>query len=71
MGQEIDIAITSNIRSELKRYDKLTSVMTMNALASKIPGFEYDLRNVGGQRVRVICGPKSKFISFLNCEVSE
>ena len=71
MGKEIDIAITSNIRSDLKRHEKLASVMTMNALTSKIPGFEYDLRNVGGQRVRVICGPKSKFISFLNCEVSE
>jgi hypothetical protein len=70
-GQEIEVAITSNIRSELKRHDKLRSVMTMNALASKIPGFEYDLRNVGGQRVRVICGSKSKFFSFLNYEVSE
>jgi len=71
LGQEIEVAITSNIRSELKRYDRSKSVMTMNALASKIPGFEYDLRNVDGQRVRVICGPKSKFVSFLNCEVSE
>ena len=70
-GHEIEIAITSNIRSELKRHDKLASAMTMNALASKIPGFEYDLRNVGGQRVRVICGPKSEFFSFLNCEVRE
>jgi hypothetical protein len=71
LGQEIEVAITTNIRSELKRYDRSASVMTMNALASKIPGLEYDLRNVDGQRVRVICGPKSKFISFLNCEVSE
>jgi hypothetical protein len=71
MGQDNEIAITSNIRSELKRHDRLASVLTMSALASKIPGFEYDLRNVNGQRVRVICGPKSKFISFLNCEVSD
>jgi hypothetical protein len=45
--------------------------MTMNALASKIPGFEYDLRNVDSRRVRVICGPKSRFVSFLKCEVTE
>jgi hypothetical protein len=71
MGQGIDIAITSNIRSELKKYDKLMSTMTMNALASKIPGFEYGLRNVDGQRVRVICGAKSSFDLFLKCEVTE
>jgi hypothetical protein len=70
-GQETQVAITSNIRSELKRYDKSASAMTMNALASKIPGFEYNLRNVNGQRIRVVCGPKSKFVSFLDCEVTE
>jgi hypothetical protein len=70
-GHEREIAITSNIRSELQKYDRTKSVMTMNALASKIPGFESDLRNVGGARVRVICGPYSKFREFLNCEVRE
>jgi hypothetical protein len=69
-GQEIEVAITSNIRSELKKYDKsASSIMTMNSLASKIPGFEYDLRSVGGHRIRAICGPKKKFLEFLNYEV--
>jgi hypothetical protein len=56
-GFEIEVAITPNIRAELRKNDRSTSVMTMNALASKIPGFEYELRNVDGRRVRVICGP--------------
>ena len=67
LGQEIEVAITPNIRSELKKYDRATSVMTMSALAAKIPGFKYEKRNIG----RVICGTKSEFFSFLNCEVSE
>jgi hypothetical protein len=70
-GFEIEVAITPNIRAELRKNDRSTSVMTMNALASKIPGFEYELRNVDGRRVRVICGPMFKFLAFLNCEIQE
>ena len=70
-GQELEIAITSNIRSELKRYNKSTSVMTMNALATQIPGFGYEKRSIGNRSFRVICGPRSKFIEFLNCEITE
>jgi hypothetical protein len=70
LGQEFEVAITSNIRSELKKYDKSTSGMTMYALASKIPDFKYEKRSIGDHSFRVICGPKSKFSEFLNCEIT-
>jgi hypothetical protein len=70
-GQNTDVAITSNIRSEMRKYDKSASGTTMKSLASKMQGFDYELRSLGGQRVRVICGPRSQFYEFLNCEFSE
>jgi hypothetical protein len=71
LGQEAEVAITSNIRSELKKYDKSMSVMTMNTLASKITGFKYEHRSIGNHSFRVICGPKPKFYEFLNCEITD
>lgn len=70
-GRDFEIAITANVRSELKRHDRLASVPTMNALASKIPGFKYELRSIGAQTVRVACGSRMDFFSFLNCELTE
>ena len=72
LGQESEVAITSDIRSELKKYGWSSSPgLTMDALAAKIPGFKYDFRSIGNRNFRVICGPKSKFMDFLNCEVEE
>ena len=68
-GEESEVAITSDIRLDLKNYDRSSGAATMEALAARIPGFKYDLRNVGGQRIRVICGPWSKFLGFVNYEV--
>jgi hypothetical protein len=70
-GQENEVAVTSNIRSEMRKYDRSASGTSMKSLASKMQGFDYDLRSLGGKRVRVICGPKSEFYDFLNCEFSE
>jgi hypothetical protein len=70
-GQEFEIAITSNVRSELKRHDRLASAPTMNALASKIPGFKYEPRSIGAQTVRVVCGSRMDFFSFLDCSLTE
>lgn len=69
MGQEAEVAITSNIRSKLKKYDKSISEVTMHSLASKIPEFKYETRSIGNHSFRVICGPKSKFSEFLDCEI--
>ena len=68
-GEESEVAITSDIRLDLKKYDRSSGAATMEALAARIPGFKYDLRNVGGQRIRVICGPRSKFLAFVNYDV--
>jgi len=71
LGLEPEIAITSNIRSELKKYDRTAAAVTMETLASKIPGFSYTSRWIGDQTARVVCGPLHKFISFLIPEISE
>ena len=47
-GKESEVAITSDIRLDLKKYDKSSGAATMEALAARIPDFKYDLRNVGG-----------------------
>jgi hypothetical protein len=70
LGLEAEVAITSNICSELKKYDKSMSGVTMHSLASKIPGFKYEYRSIGNQSFRVICGPKSKFYEFLDYEIT-
>jgi hypothetical protein len=71
LSQEAEVAITSNICSELKKYDRSTSGITMNTLASRIPDFKYEKRSIGDHSFRVICGLKSKFSEFLNCEITE
>jgi hypothetical protein len=70
-GEESEVAITSDIRLDLKKYDRSSGAATMEAIAARVPGFKYDLRNVGGQRIRVICGPRSKFLGFVNYEVED
>lgn len=71
LGQDLEVAMTSNIRLDLKKYDRSSGATTMDALASKIPGFRYDFRKVAGQSTRVICGPKSMFLAFVNYEIED
>ena len=71
LNQENEIAITSDIRSELKRYDRTVGAATMETLASKIPHFGVESRCLDYQTARVICGPVSKFLSFLNPEIMD
>jgi hypothetical protein len=71
LGMEDDIAITSNIKAEMKRQDRNAPSVTMETIASKIPGFEYDKRWVGKEQIRVVCGPLSKFLEYLDYDIRE
>lgn len=71
LGQDDDIAITSNIRSKLKEYNKTATAASMETLASKIPDFSYSQRWIGKDKVRVICGPISKFREYLDYKITE
>ena len=67
-GEEVEVVITSNIFSELKRYNRSqtnSSNYTLAALASEIPGFKVDQRKINGINKKVVCGPKDKFDEFL------
>ena len=71
LGLEDEIAITSNIRSKLKEYNKTAAAATMETLASKIPDFSYRQRWIGKDKVRVICGPISEFREYLDYKITE
>jgi hypothetical protein len=67
-GGEVEVVITSNIFSELKRYNRFqvtSSNYTLAALASEIPAFKVDQRKINGVNKKVVCGPRTKFDEFL------
>ena len=74
-GEEVEVVITSNILSELKRYNRshntIAVVYTLAALASEIPGFKVDQRKINGENKKVVCGPKLKFDEFLIPTIQE
>jgi hypothetical protein len=73
-GKEVEVVITANILSELKRYNRSqtnSSNYTLAALASEIPGFKADQRKINGTNKKVACGPKVKFDDFLIPKIQE
>jgi hypothetical protein len=73
-GGEVEVVITSNILSELKKYNRSqtnSSNYTLAALASEIPGFKVEQRKINGENKRVACGPKTKFDEFLIPNIQE
>lgn len=73
-GEEVEVVITSNIVSELKRYNRSqtnSSNHTLAALASEIPGFKVDQRKIDGKNKKVACGPKEKFYEFLTPNIQD
>ncbi|CAN5303793.1 hypothetical protein BH18THE2_BH18THE2_26080 [soil metagenome] len=73
-GEEVEVVITSNVLSELKRYNRFqtnSSNYTLAALASEIPGFKVDQRKINGANKKVACGPKTKFDEFLTPTIQE
>ena len=72
-GEEVEVVITANILSELKRYNRsqINSNYTLAVLASEIPGFTVDQRNINGENKKVACGPRSKFYEFLTPTIQE
>ena len=52
-----DIAITSNIKSEMKKQDRNLPSVTMETIAAKIPGFSYDSRWINKEKIRVVWWP--------------
>ena len=68
---EEDIAITSNIKSEMKKQDRNLPSVTMETIAAKIPGFSYDSRWINKEKIRVVCGPISKFREYLDYNIEE
>jgi hypothetical protein len=73
-GGEVEVVITSNILSELKKYNRSqtnNSNYTLAALASQIRGFTVDQRKINGENKRVACGPKTKFDEFLIPNIQE
>jgi hypothetical protein len=72
--REVEVVITSNILSELKKYNRSqtnSSNYTLAALASQIRGFTVDQRKINGENKRVACGPKTKFDEFLIPNIQE
>jgi hypothetical protein len=72
--REVEVVITSNILSELKKYNRSqtnSSNYTLAALASEIPGFKVEQRKINGENKRVACGPKTKFDEFLIPNIQE
>jgi hypothetical protein len=72
-GGEVEVVITANILSELKRYNRsqTNSNYTLAALASEIPDFKVDQRKINGENKKVACGPKTKFYEFLTPNIQE
>jgi hypothetical protein len=71
-GEEVEVVITANILSELRRYNRSqTNGYTLAALASEIPGFKVDQRKINGANKKVACGPKTKFDEFLSPAIQE
>ena len=72
-GEEVEVVITANIFSELKRYNRsqINSNYTLVALASEIPGFKVDQRKINGENKKVACGPRTKFYEFLIPDIQE
>jgi hypothetical protein len=72
-GEEVEVVITANILSELRRYNKsqTSNNYTLAALASKIPGFKVDQRKINGENKKVACGSKAKFYEFLTPHIQE
>lgn len=73
LGRGSGIAITSNIRAEMKKQDKNTSSATMETIAAKIPGFEYIQKRIGddNDRIWTVCGSLSDFEKYLDYEINE
>jgi len=72
-GEEVEVVITANIFSELKRYNRsqINSNYTLVALASEIPGFKVDQRKINGENKEVACGTRTKFYEFLTPTIQE
>jgi hypothetical protein len=70
-GLDREVAITSNIKAEMKKYDRNTPSMTLETIAAKIPGLEPKKRVINDTEARVICGSMRKFIDYLDYEVKE
>jgi len=72
-GEEVEVVITANIFSELKRYNRsqINSNYTLVALASEIPGFKVDQRKINGENKKVACGTRTKFYEFLTPTIQE
>jgi hypothetical protein len=73
-GEEVEVVITANIISELKRHNRIqtnSSNYTLAALASEIPGFKVEQRKANGTNKKVACGPKAKFDEFLTLNIQE
>jgi hypothetical protein len=73
-GEQIEVVITANVLSELKKYNRSmtnSSNYTLAALASEIPGFKVDQRKINGENKRVACGPRTKFFEFLIPTIQE
>ena len=68
---EDDIAITSNIKAEMKKQDRNLPSVTMETIAAKIPGFSYDSRWINKEKIRVVYGPISKFREYLDYNIEE
>jgi hypothetical protein len=71
LNLETDVAITSNIISELKKHNRSAASTTMKTLAAKIPGFDYSQRWIGSDKIWVICGPISKFKEYVDYKIVE
>jgi hypothetical protein len=72
-GGEVEVVITANILSELKRYNRSqnNTNYTLAALASEIPGFKVDQRKINGENMKVACGSKTKFYEFLTPHIQD
>jgi hypothetical protein len=64
-----DIAITSDILSELKQ--KIPEISNLPEIASIIEGFEYGQRKIGDRPLRTAFGTKKQLLGFLGIEYFE
>ena len=67
-----EIIITHDILAELKRsVDHIEGITTLEDLGKEVSGFEYCQRKLGGINRKVLAGPRTEFVKFLEGEVND
>lgn len=64
------LVITQNVITELHN-KRISNVITMQALADEIEGFEYRNLRINGKKMRVVIGAVEDFMRFLSCDFEE